>query len=60
MIDPKKLRVVHSKKEAKVTDPVRYPEVINEYEGEFKRNYTGHLQSMVNGIGKKMVDYIKE
>jgi len=55
--DVNTLKVIH-KKEAKVTDPVRYPDVINGYEGEFKQDYVKMLQAMTKNIGEEMIKNI--
>ena len=51
------LKVIR-KKEAKVTDPVRYPEVINGYEGQFKRDYVEMMQKMTLNIGEQIKKFI--
>ena len=51
--------ILQSKKNPKVTDPIRFPNVVNGYENEFKRNYAEELGGMVAMIGKELVEDIK-
>ena len=55
-IDVKTLKPVLKPKNPKVTDPPRYPNVINGFENTAKRNYTFTLQKSVNDISKYMVE----
>lgn len=48
------------KKDKKVTDPPRFPKVINGYEGKMKKNYTNTLHSMTLDMGKEMVNILKK
>lgn len=49
MLDVKQLKVIR-KKEAKVQDPVRYPDVILGYEKEFKDSYMKSINNMNKGL----------
>ena len=51
--------ILQSKKKPQVTDPVRYPNVVNGYEDEFKKNYAEDLGAMCAEIGKELVNNIK-
>jgi len=54
-IEGNKLRPILRPKNSKVTDPPRYPKVINGFENQAKRNYTLTLQKSINEISKLMV-----
>ena len=51
--------ILQSKKKPVVTDPVRFPNVVNGYEYEFKRNYAEELGGMCAAIGKELLKDIK-
>jgi len=57
--NPNTLKVIR-KKESKVTDPPRYPEVINGYEGEFKSDYVIGMNSMIVGIVKSLTGSVEQ
>ena len=52
--------MIKIKQQAKVTDPPRYPDVINGYENEMKKNYSKSLEKMTISIGVKMVEILKQ
>lgn len=51
--------MLKTKKDAKVIDPPRYPKVIVPIENEAKRIYAENLESMINNLTKKMVQFVK-
>lgn len=59
-MDVKTLRPILKPKNQKVTDPPRYPKVINVYENESKRMFTDTLQRTLVDLTKTMVDLKKE
>lgn len=57
-IDVKTIRpILQSKKEPKVTDPPRYPQIINPLENQAKREYIDILENTLQEISKKMVEF---
>ena len=58
-MDFKKIKpILQTKKKPKVTDPVRFPRVINNYEDQSKRDFAKsiHLEGMQ--LNKMMLDFI--
>ena len=53
-------RIFNSKKEPKVTDPVRFPKVINGYENLFKINWQSTQNKTILDQTKLMKEVINE
>lgn len=56
-IDINTIKVIR-KKNPKVTDPIRYPNVTGKYEAQFKKDYINVTQDMVMMIAQKMGEYV--
>lgn len=57
---PKNLRpILQPKKEPKVTDPPRYPKIINGYEDTAKRMFSATLGNMIKELADKMIEIKK-
>lgn len=59
-LDGKKLKPILKPKNPKVIDPPRYPNIINGFENQTKRNFTLILQKSVNEVFKYMVEQKKK
>ena len=55
-MDGNKLKPILKPKNPKVIDPPRYPNVINGFENQAKRNFALTLQKSINEISKFMVE----
>jgi len=47
------------KKVAKMTDPIRYPNIVINYEKGFENNYKAQQHSMLEDITKQLIKFIK-
>ena len=56
-LDINTIKVIR-KRNPKVTDPIRYPNVICKYEGQFKKDYVRVLQDMTMMMAAKMGEYV--
>jgi hypothetical protein len=57
-IDVKTIRpILQTKKNQKVTDPPRYPAIIEPIENQAKREYADILEMTLTEISKKMVNF---
>ncbi len=59
MKTPKVRTILKSKKDPKVTDPPRFPSIINPIENEVKRDFANILNTIVMDTTKEMVKQIK-
>ena len=59
MKTPKVRTILKSKKDPKVTDPPRFPRIINPIEDEVKRDFADTLNLIILGTTKEMVKQIK-
>ena len=58
-IDIKTVRPIVKEKGTGVKDPVRFPSVINGYEGETKRMFNENLNLLFADLVKRMVGMVK-
>jgi len=59
MKTPNVKTILKSKKDPKVTDPPRFPSIINPIENEVKRDFADILNTILIDTTKEMVNQIK-
>lgn len=56
IINESKLKPILKPKNPKVIDPPRYPNVINGFESQAKKNFASTLHKSINEVSKFMVE----
>lgn len=57
-INPKELTLINSKKEVKVIDPIRYPNIVEPVEKKMADNYNKMLTNMKKMLNVELVKHI--
>jgi hypothetical protein len=57
-INPKELTLIKSKKEVKVIDPIRYPNIVEPVEKKLADNYNKMLTNMKKMLNVELVKHI--